>query len=190
MMMFNNNLYRENYRTRYFSQIFPEVSEFKDFYENCGIPPKFSKDESITTLYYLLMSKYANSYAASSDEGRFKYELMQIIFRFGPTWEKQLEIQDNLRTLTDKEIELGTKQIRNRAYNPSSDPSTDTTEVLQYINDQNVDITVRGKLEGYAHLNALLQTDVTGDFLNQFKKLFSAFPPERPIRYFNEGEEQ
>lgn len=189
MMMFNDNLYSQNYRTRSFSEIFPESEDFTGFYNDCGIPPKFKESSTALTLYYLLLSRYANSHIASSDEERFKYEMMQIIFRFGPTWEKQLEIQDSLRALTDDQITLGNKQIFNHAYNPSSDPSTGSTQELNFINEQNVTTNKRGKLEAYANLNALLERDVTGDFLNQFKKLFTTFTPECPIRYLTHLEE-
>lgn len=189
MMLFNDNLYSVNYRTRTFSQIFPEQEDFTNFYSNCGIPPKFTQSATPNTLYYLLLSRYANSNIASSDEERFKYEMMQIIFRFGPTWERKLKMQDEIRALTDEDITVGNKEIYNHAYNPSSDPGTSTVEELNYINEQNVTTSKRGKLEAYAHLNALLEEDVTGDFLNQFKKLFTAFTPEVPLRYITHLEE-
>ena len=98
-MMFNNSLYG-NYRTRKFTDIFPNVGKFTDEYEHAGIPPTLSEDSSVTTLYYLLYARYGNSCIASSDENQFKYKMWTIIYSYGPAWEKRVEIQKNLTQIT------------------------------------------------------------------------------------------
>ena len=85
-----NSLYG-NYRTRKFTDIFPDVETFLQNYKNNGIQTTIS-DESATTLYYLLYSRYGNSHIANSDETQFKYKLFGTVFSYGPTWEKRLDM--------------------------------------------------------------------------------------------------
>lgn len=175
-----------SYRQKRFTDVYESVEQFLADYKDCGIPTTIS-DNSAQTLFYLLYGSYGNDIVASSDINRFKYKLFSIIFQYAPTWEKQLEIQTKLRGLTEDDIRLGSRQIYNTAQNPSTEPSTDTTDELQYINNQNVTKNQRGVLEGYATLLSLLRTDVTQEFLNRFRKLFlTIVQPEEPLLYITE----
>lgn len=185
--MFNEMLYR-GYRNKKFADVFEEAEDFAQFYETCGIPAKLSNEDSIITIYYLLMARYANSTIASSDENRFKYAVMSLIFSYGPSWEKRIEIQDTLRGLTVDELMAGSKAIYNKGYNPST-PVPQDGEIAT-INEQNTSTFKRSKLDAYGNLLALIQTDVTGDFLSKFQKLFIAFPPEMAMYYATEEEEE
>ena len=101
--------------------------------------------------------------------------------------EKRLEIQEKLRGLSEDEILTGSRQIYNNAQNPSTEPSTDTTDELQYINEQNVTKNRRGKLDAYAMLMELLRSDVTNELLTKFKTLFlTVIEPEEPLYYVSE----
>ena len=175
-----------SYRQKRFTDVYESVEDFLADYKGCGIPTTIS-DNSAQTLFYLLYGSYGNDIVASSDINRFKYKLFSIIFQYAPNWEKQLEIQNKLRGLTEDDIRLGSRQIYNTAQNPSTEPSTDTTDELQYINNQNVTKNQRGVLEGYATLLSLLRTDVTQEFLNRFRKLFlTIVQPEEPLLYITE----
>lgn len=175
-----------SYRQKRFTDVYESVEDFLADYKGCGIPTTIS-DNSVQTLFYLLYGSYGNDIVASSDINRFKYKLFSIIFQYAPNWEKQLEIQNKLRGLTEDDIRLGSRQIYNTAQNPSTEPSTDTTDELQYINNQNVTKNQRGVLEGYATLLSLLRTDVTQEFLNRFRKLFlTIVQPEEPLLYITE----
>lgn len=175
-----------SYRQKRFTDVYQSVEDFLADYKDCGIPTTIS-DNSAQTLFYLLYGSYGNDIVASSDINRFKYKLFSIIFQYAPNWEKQLEIQNKLRGLTEDDIRLGSRQIYNTAQNPSTEPSTDTTDELQYINNQNVTKNQRGVLEGYATLLSLLRTDVTQEFLNRFRKLFlTIVQPEEPLLYITE----
>lgn len=187
-LLFNDFLYG-NYRTRKFADIFPQESVFSAAVSNSGIP-LLIKDTSLTTLYYLLYARYGNSPISSSDENRFKYELYSIIYSKGPTWEKKLEVQSKLRNLTDEDLVQGSKAVYNTALNPGTAPSTDTLNELPYINQQNTTKYKKTKLEGYALLLDLLETDVTTDFIDAFKKLFNPFGSETPLYYNINGSEE
>ena len=179
-----------SYRTRTFTDIYPKVEDFIKDYTYNGIKSTITTD-SITTLYYLLYARYGNSHIVNSDENQFKYRLFSTIFMYGPTWEKRLDVQNKLRGLTDKELIEGTKQINNHSYNPSTEPSTSDTEELPTTNEQTSTKYKKSKMDAYAILIALLETDVTEEFVAKFKKLFlSIVEPQNPLWYITEQGEQ
>lgn len=180
--MWNKSLYG-NYRQVKFTDVWQTAESFVSDYKNNGIETTIS-DKTATTLYYLLYSRYGNSVLASSDTNRFKYDVWATIFSYGPTWEKRLEIQEKLRDLSDDDLFTGSTQIYNHAYNPGTAPSTNTLDELTAINEQNTSKNKKGKMDAYAMLIALLETDVTESFLDKFKKLFlKVVQPELPLWY-------
>ena len=182
-----NNIYG-CYWTKKFTDIWSKEEDFTTDCKASGLPVVLT-DESFRTLYYLLYAKYGNSHIASSDENQFRYEMYTYIWKYGGTWQKKVEIQERLRALTDEEISEGSKQIYNKALNPSTEPGTYTSEELAYVNDQTVAKNKRGKLEGYSVLLELLQNDVTDQFLNRFSKLFiKVAMPQKPLWYVSDEE--
>lgn len=181
--MLNNHSLYGNYRQVKFTDVWDTASDFVTEYKNNGIQTTIS-DQTATTLYYLLYSRFGNSVVASSDTNRFKYDVWATIFSYGPTWEKRLEIQEKLRDLTDDDLFTGATQIYNHAYNPGTAPSTNTLDELPAINEQNTNKHKKAKMDGYAMLMSLLETDVTEAFLDKFKKLFlKVVQPEVPLWY-------
>ena len=184
--MMNNSLYG-NYRTRKFSEIFPKVEEFVAEY--AATPLNVISQTDATVLYYLLYGHYGNSSIASSDENQFKFKLFSIIFEYGPTWSKRLEIQKQVRELTEEDLIAGGRAIYNHASNPETAPSTSSLEELNYIDNQSTTNYKKSKVEGYALLMGLLETDVSAEFINKFKKLFiTVVEPEYPLWYAMEEE--
>ena len=175
-----------NYRTKKFTDFYQNAQDFVNDYHLCGIPSTIT-DDTATTLYYLLYARYGNSHIINSDENQFKYKLFSIIFQYGPTWEKRLDIQNKLRNLTEDELMYGTKAIYNTANNPGTEPSTGSLEELPYINNQNTTGYKKSKMDAYANLLALLDTDVTEDFIKKFGKLFiTILEPREPLWYATE----
>lgn len=180
-----NSLYG-NYRQRKFTQIWEDVDAFLKDYQSAGIPALIS-DTSASTLYYLLYARYGNSTIASSDENQFKYKVFTTIFMYGPTWEKRLEIQAQVRALDIEELKKGSIAIYNQADNPETAPTTQTLEEIEMINHQNVNKYKRSTAEAYGILLGLLQTDVTAYFLDRFKSLFlTVVEPELPLWYITD----
>ena len=183
-MLSNGSLYG-NYRTRTFIDIFPTWDSFKTDY--LGSPLQTISEQSAMTLYYLLYARYGNSHIASSDENQFKYQVYATIFQYGPNWVKQLEIQNKLQDVTEEELVRGNLQIYNKALNPSDITDVANDALINTVNEQNTAVTSKGKVEAYAQLLTLLKTDVTGEFLNKFKKLFlTVVLPELPLWYETE----
>ena len=185
---YNGSSLYGNFRTRTFADVYTSFEDFKEDYTSCGIPTTLS-DDNLTTLYYLLYARYGNSNIASSDETQFKYKVFSTIFMYGPAWQKRLDIQQKLVNLSDDEIVKGTTAIHNSALNPSSAPSTQTLEELNYINSQNTTKYKKSQIEGYATLYALIETDVTEEFIGKFKKLFiTIVEPDYPLWYSTQVE--
>lgn len=174
------------YSTELFTDIWEAVEDFMEDYQNVGIPTSIST-ASAQTLYYLLYAKYGNNPIANRDINQFKYKVFATIYEYGPTWEKRLAIQKKLRELSDDDLVKGSKAIYNSALNPSTAPSTATLEELEYINSQNTTNYKKSKMEAYAQLWDLLDTDVTTEFINRFRVCFKQFvAPERPLVYVTE----
>lgn len=177
-----------NYRNKKFTDIWDNADAFLMDYVNNGIDPIIT-DASAMLLYYLLYARYGNSTIASSDEYQFRYKVFSIIFMYGPTWEKRLEVQKGIRELTLEEVQKGGKAIYNTALNPNQAPTTAALEELKYINQQNTSNFVKSKVDAYAIIINLLETDVTEEFIGQFKKLFlTVVSPELPLWYITQEE--
>lgn len=191
-MHMSDKSYYGSYRTRTFSQIFPNEATFSEEYTNSKLNINSQKigEEKVNALYYLLYARFGNSHIASRDENQFKYALFSTIFIYGPTWEKRLETQQKIRQLSDEEIVLGSKAIYNHAFNDGGAPSTATLNEILTINDQNTTHYKKSKIEGYATLLSILETDVTTDFIEKFAKLFLKFvAPDYPLLYETEIDE-
>lgn len=164
---------REMYETKTFAELFDDYSDFKTEYTSTQKFPMIidsadseSHVSNLQILYYLLYARYGNSPIANYDENQFKTKLGAVIWQYGPTWEKKLDIQSTLRGLTEAQLKTGAvraisntgtvgisgsntynnltsadtgSDIHNHAYNPSTDPSTQSTTELNYINEQHVD---------------------------------------------------
>lgn len=177
------NTYYGSYRTRTFQEIFPSGEAFKTSLQASDIPLKL-KEESVYLLYGLLYARYGNSHIMDSDENQFEYKIASTIFMYGPTWEKRLEVQEELRNLTIDELRLGSKDIYNSAMNPGTAPSTSYLEELPAINSQNTTSRKKSVAEGYSILLALLETDVSKEFIDRFSKLFiKILEPDYPLLY-------
>lgn len=86
------------YDTKLFTQIWDNAADFVADYQTVGIPTTISTTNA-TTLFYLLYARYGNSPIANYDEEQFKYKIFSVIFQYGPTWEKRLEVQKTLRDM-------------------------------------------------------------------------------------------
>lgn len=185
--------YYGGYRTRTFAEIFASDEDTGATYEYFAAvlaeTPFAAKlnDVDMETLFYMLYARYGNSHIAFSDETQFIYSLFTICFQYGPTWSKRLTIQERLRGLSEDEFTIASTDIYNHSYNPSTLPSTQTLDELTTINDQNTKKRRLSKMDAYANLMSLLETDVTEEFLGKFKKLFiKVLAPDRPLLYTTE----
>ena len=194
--MFCGQSYYGGYRTRSFADIWDNEEDFVEEYGNFpagSITNTGLEQGDIEGLYYLLYARYGNSHSAYSDENQFKYAIFSTIWQYAPTWKKRLSIQEELRKLEynsgENGIFHGGKAIYNHSYNPNTAPSTSTLEELLTINDQNTTNYKKSKLDGYANLMALLETDVSEEFLGKFKKHFIKITaPDYPLYYTTEVE--
>ena len=163
-----------------------QMSQTKTFNEIWGNYTTFSTDfntspftgiitaNNLEILYYLLYAKFGNSFITNLDENQWKFKVFSTIWKYGPAWEKKLEIQANLKELElDSDTLLqGARAIYNKALNPETDPSTAALTELTYINEQTTTNYKKSKMDALAQLWNLIATDVTESFLERFDPLF------------------
>lgn len=180
------------YNTMTFCDVWGTENDFRtDYLANPLKGVSASDPDNLTIVYYLLVARYGNNPIANRDVNQWKLKIFSVIFQYGPTWEKRLEIQNTLRNLDEDDLLAGATQIYNHAFNPSTNPEMDAFDPLKYINDQNASHFTRAKIDAYALLWDLLRTDVSEQFLLQFKKCFKIFvSPERPLLYITEDDEE
>lgn len=181
-----NNWIAVNSLTKKFTDIYSDYATFETDYTSSPLNGAIT-NSNLQILYYLLYAKYGNSYITNMDENQFKFKLFSIIWKYGPTWEKKLEIQGNLRELSEDALLVGAKAIYNHAFNPETTPSTQDLDELTYINDQNTTNYKKSVMDAYGQLWGLLATDVTESFLANFSVLFKKFIS--PVTYVYESEE-
>lgn len=165
--MYNETFYNR-FRTRTFIEIFPNVEEFKMTYSESALGE--ITDASLQKLYFLLLGRYGSSHISYSSEDLFKAAICGIIFEYGPSWQKRLDLQKQIRELED--YTEGSRALHNHSYNPSTDPSTLTDQILETIDDQNVTKYKKAPLEGLSLAYSTIVTDVTEAFLGKFRRLF------------------
>ena len=227
----SNTFVKPMYDTNLFCEIWDSSDKFLADYNNTGteftnqVPTTISQENALMT-YLLLFSRYGNNPIANYDVNQFKNKIFTIIWQYGPAWEKRLSMQEDIRNLTLQEITQGTKTdwssegtqsqnnsgtdttINNHAYNPSTAPTTQTTNELDYIDQQQVakgsntstisgtdskttgQVVTKSKMDAYAQLWDLVATDVTNGYIAKFKNCFKQFvAPERRMIYVTEDEE-
>lgn len=184
----SNGLIYPTYNTKTFTEIYPKLADFTSDYSTINLGG-ITDTNLLNKVYYMLYAKHGNDPITNFDIEQFKYKLFTIICSFGPSFEKRLEIQGKLRALDlDTDVLEGAKAIYNHAYNPSTDPSTQSLNELTYINDQNTTNYKKSKMDAWTQVWGLLSTDLYGDFISRFDKLFKQFV--RPnLQLVYEGED-
>lgn len=162
---------RPMYSTKTFAEIYDDLGTFKYHYNHSLLPAAIT-DDNMAILYYLLYAKYGNNPIINFDENQFIAKVNGIIWEYGPSWQKRLVIQNEIRSLTADDLLTGAKAINNHAYNPSDEP---TNTELPYINEQDTTQYKKSKMDAYGQLWTLIATDVTEEFLSRFKPLFKQF---------------
>lgn len=180
------------YDTVLFTDVYNNAELFIEEYKDCGIPALL-KDDSVNTLFYLLYARYGNNPIANYDVNQFKYKLFSTIFQYGPTWEKRLELQAELRGLSLKDAAQGAINIYNHSFNDSAIPTqgNDSDGISDFINDQNVSKNTKSILNAASELWELLKLDITESFIDKFRYLFlTVVSPQITAIYTTVNEEE
>ena len=160
-------------QTKTFNEIWANYTAFStDF--NSSPFTGIIKAPNLEILYYLLYAKFGNSFITNLDENQWKFKVFSTIWKYGPAWEKKLEIQANLKELDikSKDFLKGARAIYNKALNPETEPSTAALTELTYINEQTTTNYEKSKMDALTQLWNLIATDVTDSFLERFAPLF------------------
>lgn len=182
--------------TKTFVDIYEDVNTFEDDYDTitafhsneiAPVTQGVTDYSNIDKIYYMLYAKYGNNFITNYDENQFKYKLFMTIWQYAPAWLRRLDVQAQLRAISNDDLLKGAKVIYNHAYNPAADPTTQTLTELEYINDQNTTNYKKSAMDAYTQLWAILVSDVTEEFIAKFKPLFKKFVS--PYTALYEGEE-
>lgn len=160
-------------QTKTFNEIWNNYTTFKTDFSTSPFTGIIT-EPNLEILYYLLYAKFGNSFITNLDDKQWKFKVFSTIWKYGPAWEKKLEIQANLKELDIKSEDFlkGAKAIYNKALNPETNPTTAALEELTYINEQNTTNYKKSKMDALAQLWDLIATDVTDNFLERFAPLF------------------
>ena len=177
------------YNTILFTEVWEEPESFiTDFKGSVFNQIPALNEYTLELVFGLLYAKYGNNPIANNDINQFKAKVFSVLFSYGPTWLKRLDIQEKLRNLSDEDLLRGGKAIYNNALNPDGSPATQSLEELSRINSQSTTNYKKSRMDAYAQLWDLLDTDVTGEFINKFKICFKQFVrPEEPLLYYEEN---
>lgn len=169
-----------------FSQLWSTSEQFIKAYKEIGFPQTYTledgsihdyvTDDNLQLIWLLMIGRFADSTIKPYNTyGAFQVRFMSRIWQHAPAWLKDLDIQNNLRALSledGSQLFEGSKAIYNHAFNPGTAPSTQDTNELNFVNEQNVTKYKKSKIEGLALLTDLLKKDVTEAFLRRFDDLF------------------
>lgn len=131
-------------------------------------------DNGLVTTWFLLMGKYGNTPFANKDSYLIPIKMANIIYQYGPAWEKRKEIQIALKGLGLESDALlnGSLNVFNHASNPGTTPSTADTQELTYVDAQNTSRVRKSKMDAYRELYDIMGSDVTQMYVDKFKPLF------------------
>ena len=172
--------------TKSFSDYFPDVETFLNKFHESPFNGCI-KDESATILYYMLLGRYGESSYKSFNDYNNMLKTFTIIYQYGPTWEKRVELQKIFREMTLDKLKTGTLMIFNHAFNPTV-PLAENEKIIKGINEQNTNQAIKNDAESYSMLWSMLKVDVSEYFLDLFNKLFlQVVQPQIPAIYTNDG---
>ena len=188
------------YDTKLMTEVWSQASEFLTDYQNAGIPTTISV-QNATTLYYLLYARYGNTPIANYDENQWKYKMFSIIFQYGPTWEKRLDIQTTLRGLQISELvdngsfhELFNHSGSESSSKTGSDNNTRTLNTTEKntgtasVANTGTDTTASTGTQSVVHTGTVGTTGSTEDIKNHAYNPSTA-PAQNaysPLNYINE----
>lgn len=168
-------LYAPEYNHATYDDIFPDSASFVSKLRATGILTASEiTDAFLGRLFVMLYAKHGTDPIKSSNTNQWVFKVALTTESYAPAFLKREDIQKKLRALSDDDMREGFKNIYNRALNPSTTPSTDNTNELPYITQQDVNKGKKSKIDAYASLWDMLRTDVIEEFLKKYDKLFSS----------------
>ena len=188
------------YDTKLMTDVWSKATDFLADYQNIGIPTTISA-QNATTLYYLLYARYGNTPIANYDENQWKYKMFSIIFQYGPTWEKRLDIQNTLRGLQISDLvdngslhELFNHSASETSSKTGSDNNTRTLNTTEKntgtssVANTGTDTTASTGTQSVSHTGTVGTTGETEDIKNHAYNP-STSPAQNaysPLTYINE----
>lgn len=179
-----------NYRTRTLSQIIDDYN-WDTLFTDFSVILEGITQEQRDVLYIILMSAYGESHVANMNENTFIMQFASKIASCAPAFFKYKQLQDALSKMSLEEMIDGGTSILNHASNPNISPSDQTLTELTYIDSQTVNKLKKNKLQAYAEVISLIDSDIYAKFISKFQPLFLRITmPQSPLYYENDIEEE
>lgn len=116
-----------------------------------------------------MLGKYALSSIAYYDPLQFRLNVMRIYVSRYSELNKMVELVNAIKNLDVETVKLASQSISNTASNPNSDSET---EVLPYINAQDVNVTKFPVIMALQQQVGAVNYEMINGFINDFKKEF------------------
>ena len=170
------------------NQVWKTPNELKQALKNSYAKDCLS-DENAEVLSNLLFAKYANSRISNSSVEQFKLKMWSVVFRYGPSWEAKLKIQDQVRSINDEDLEKG-DTIISSSYDPNGQFGCSENEIYgDNLRSQSASVSKLSKLKALSQKWTMIESDVTTAFINAFKECFTTVVIFGCPDYEEEGEE-
>ena len=166
---------------RKFSEVFPSLEQLNKDREflNPEIP-SLSGEEWVA-----LVGRYAESQICYHNEMQFKAAFFTIMRENLERLRTKLRANARLRSLEESEVLEGDKIVTNIATNPDTEPSTEEFAPLPYVNSQNSQKGMLGKVKGLYNWKHSVGGQAYNEFLDGFRDLFIKLLLEEETVYEN-----
>lgn len=167
-------MFKENSRT--FSEIYESYDDFKEDLSKFGYDFSTFTENDLKLTFVFLVARYGDSEILGySNVYRWKMRLQYLIFTYGKEWAIKRNIQEEILSLKEEDLERSGIQISNVSENPATLPNDTTVEELNYINKQVTNATKRDKLSMLILKYGALSSTANDEYMDKFKGLFSRF---------------
>lgn len=169
-----------------FEEIFPNGAGIYSAMVANNLIQFFPDQLSWSLIYGVFYGKFGGCQVTVPEEGeeRWKARFAAILWQYGPTWYKSLQIQETLRNMSEEDLIKGSFQVSTQALNPAQKPTNSMSgidmPIVDTINAQSTNQYRKNKTDAYSSLMFLLKNDVTEPFLRRFEPLFRRILPNVP----------
>lgn len=165
-----------------FLEVYPTANDLYTAYTGEDTPHYIADDykdvvesEFKNEVYNVLYGYYASRHITANEKGetQWKSRFLTAIGIFTPAYKRKLKIQKDLRTLSEDELRDTGKTVTNISSYPGDVLETEDEQLKSVDNQQRTGV-IKGKVDAYGQLNAILKDDVVSAYVNRFNKFFTS----------------
>lgn len=172
------SLYNNNSATKKFSDVFEDLDSFKSEFRSSPLNEPNLTDDTLGLVYAGILAKFGDHYYKATNMYRNKLKTFLILKGEGLIFQKRLELQNKILSMSDAELKDDGIIVNNYAENPSENSVGiyETGEYqgesfMKFVNNQSAQKSKKGKLTAYRDQSYSLK-NVLEPFIEKFKVLF------------------